>query len=61
MIRLVRTGAVFAQNIFECAVFHPDCSQILTCGSNMKVRRVSPFHPPPTPSNPTWGAHTLAQ
>lgn len=35
--RLVRVGAVFAQTIFEGVVFHPDSSQILTCGSNNKV------------------------
>lgn len=38
--RLVRVGAVFAQTIFEGVVFHPDSSQILTCGSNNKVKHI---------------------
>ena len=33
----VRTTAVFAMNVFEGALFHADGSQVVTCGSSMKL------------------------
>lgn len=35
--RCVRLNAFFEPTVFQAAVYHPDMSQILTCGSNFKI------------------------
>lgn len=35
--RHVRITALFEPNVFECVLYHPDESQMLTCGSNHKI------------------------
>jgi WD40 repeat protein len=37
MVRYVRLLAFFEPTVFQAVVFHPDESQILTCGSNHKI------------------------
>lgn len=37
LVRFVRITALFEPNIFECILYHPDESQMLTCGSNHKI------------------------
>lgn len=37
MERLVRTNAVFASTLFKRAQYHPDGSQLLTCGSDRRI------------------------
>lgn len=37
LIRGVRTNALFASTLFRAVVYHPDESQLLTCGSDRKV------------------------
>jgi WD40 repeat protein len=35
--RYVRVVALFEPNVFESVLYHPDESQMLTCGSNHKI------------------------
>jgi WD40 repeat protein len=35
--KYVRINALFESNVFECVLYHPDESQMLTCGSNHKI------------------------
>ena len=37
LTRGVRANVMFASTVFRSVVFHPDESQILTCGSDRKV------------------------
>jgi cilia- and flagella-associated protein 52 len=37
LTRGIRTNALFAATVFRSVVFHPDESQILTCGSDRKI------------------------
>mmetsp|Transcript_21998 Transcript_21998/g.20006 ORF Transcript_21998/g.20006 Transcript_21998/m.20006 type:complete len:654 (-) Transcript_21998:75-2036(-) len=37
LIRYVRIIALFEPNVFESVLYHPDESQILTCGTNHKI------------------------
>jgi WD40 repeat protein len=35
--RYIRLMAFFEPNVFESVLYHPDSSQMLTCGSNHKI------------------------
>jgi cilia- and flagella-associated protein 52 len=37
LVRYVRLTALFEPNVFESVLYHPDESQILTCGTNHKI------------------------
>ena len=37
LVRYVRITALFEPNVFESVLYHPDESQMLTCGSNHKI------------------------
>jgi len=37
LVRYVRLTALFESNVFESVLYHPDESQILTCGTNHKI------------------------
>ena len=37
LVKYVRLNALFESNVFESVLYHPDESQMLTCGSNHKI------------------------